>query len=224
MQLHESHIERFPDDFARVAGLFEEVRLLARRLSYAGNPNGDGFAAGALGVLRTLSEHGAQTAPQIGRLRGTSRQNIQILVNRLADEGLVEFVKNPAHKRSEFVRLTGLGKKTFEKEHGQEAAFVAGVASQLPEADVEAVSLVLQKIRSMMGEGGGQRAEGSGLRSEVRGQRAKDQSQGTDSVTQGAESRNQKSEVRRPKAKEESAAEKLPEPEADDSELPYNLL
>jgi hypothetical protein len=94
----------------------------------------------------------------------------------------------------------------------------------LPEADVEAVSLVLQKIRDLMGEGGGQRAEESGLRSEVRGQRAKDQSQGTDSVTQGAESRNQKSEVRRPKAKEESAAEKLPEPEADDSELPYNLL
>jgi DNA-binding MarR family transcriptional regulator len=224
MQLHESHVEKSPDDFAHVAGLLEEVRLLARRLSYAGNTNGDGFAAGALGVMRTLSEHGAQTAPQIGRLRGTSRQNIQILVNRLADDGLVEFVRNPAHKRSELVRLTELGKTTFEKEHGQEAAFVAGVASQLPEADVEAVSLVLQKIRDMMGEGGGQRAEGSGQSSEDRGKRVKGQSQGTDSGTQRAESKNQRSEVRRPKTKEESAAEKLPEPEADDSELPYNLL
>src|SRR5207247_10216928 len=69
-------------------------------LSLPGNSNepGDAVGAGEISVLRALSEHGAHTVPQIARLRDTSRQNIQILVNRLASQGLVEFSSNPDRK------------------------------------------------------------------------------------------------------------------------------
>src|SRR6184192_1276169 len=94
-------------ELERLEALFEEVRLLAKRLRLPGNSTepGDAVGAGEISVLRALSEQGTQTVPQIARLRGTSRQNIQILVNRLASQGLVEFSSNPAHKRSELVNL-----------------------------------------------------------------------------------------------------------------------
>jgi len=61
-------------------------------------------------ALQVLQRYGPQTVPQIARARFSSRQNIQILINRLKDEGLVEFVNNPDHKRSALVRLTSQGR------------------------------------------------------------------------------------------------------------------
>jgi DNA-binding MarR family transcriptional regulator len=127
MQSRDSDAAVTPDNFTRVVMLFEDVRLLARRLNYGNSNAGGGVAAGGLGVLRALREHGDQTVPQIGRLRGTSRQNIQIVVNRLAAEGFVEFVRNPAHKRSELVRLTDAGQRAFEAADREEADFVTGL-------------------------------------------------------------------------------------------------
>src|SRR5258708_1691561 len=61
-------------------------------------------------VLQAVHRSGAQTVPQIARLNSTSRQNIQVLVNRLKKEGCIEVVPNPAHRRSSLVRLTEQGR------------------------------------------------------------------------------------------------------------------
>src|SRR5262249_10210687 len=66
---------------------------------------------GLQNLLRALSPEDSQTVPQIARGLGTSRQNIQVLMNSLLKRKLVEFVSNPAHQRSRLVRLTEEGRQ-----------------------------------------------------------------------------------------------------------------
>src|SRR6266404_3443610 len=91
--------------------LLLEVNALAIRLRQEARrgQTPDELPSGGDNVLTLLAKHGALTVPQIGRLNSTSRQNIQIIVNRLARENCVELAHNPAHKRSELVRLTDRG-------------------------------------------------------------------------------------------------------------------
>jgi DNA-binding MarR family transcriptional regulator len=200
-----------PDISGGLAALFREVSALGIRLKVAPVfvERDDALAAGGLSVLRVLEGYGAQTVPQIARLRGTSRQNIQILVNRLEAEGCVELSLNPAHKRSELVQLTLLGRDLFAQAAEHEAAFLTELASRVPEAEVVSAAALLRRLREMLaggerlreGEKPGERRE----RSEVRGQ---------------------KSEVRRAaRTQKVTARAVIPdEPESDEGELPYNLL
>lgn len=85
------------------------------RLTAAGKRIGavSPWGGGTWGFLRTLHEHGPRTVPQIARSRPVSRQLIQRIANELAEAGLVEFVDNPAHRRSKLVRLTAKGEAAF---------------------------------------------------------------------------------------------------------------
>ncbi len=65
--------------------------------------------AGAYGLLRSLSESGPQTVPALARARPVARQHIQRMANEMAAQGLVEFIANPAHKRSRLLSLTPEG-------------------------------------------------------------------------------------------------------------------
>src|SRR2546423_8021593 len=91
----------------RLEALLVEVNGLANRLK-ATDPS-VAIPSASRAALQVLQRCGPQTVPQIARARFSSRQNIQILVNRLQQEGLVELVGNPEHKRSGLVRLTSRG-------------------------------------------------------------------------------------------------------------------
>ena len=79
---------------------FHRLKIVADEVHHQGEMSG-----GLRGILRRLNKLGEQTVPQMARERSVSRQNVQMLVNQLAEDGYVEFVENPAHKRSPFVRL-----------------------------------------------------------------------------------------------------------------------
>ena len=67
------------------------------------------------GVLMNLHRLGPQTVPQMARSRQVSRQNIQTIVNLLLDDGYIELIDNPAHKRSSMVSLTLNGESYVEE-------------------------------------------------------------------------------------------------------------
>src|ERR1700741_4158495 len=92
--------------------LLAEVSILATRLKHGRHvfEEDADLAGGARSVLLLLGRQGAQTVPALARLRSTSRQNIQIVVNRLKASGLAKLESNPAHKRSALVRLTSKGR------------------------------------------------------------------------------------------------------------------
>ena len=68
---------------AELDSLLAEVNTLATQLKQGRQPfeSQRDWSGGVRSVLLALSRNGTQTVPEIGRLRCTSRQNIQIVVN-----------------------------------------------------------------------------------------------------------------------------------------------
>ncbi len=100
------------------------ARALMHRLKVAAAElHGQGeLSAGKRGVLLSLDALGPRTVPQLARDRPVSRQHIQMLVNPLLEDGCVELVDNPAHKRSKLVQLTEKGMAVVAAMKQREAA------------------------------------------------------------------------------------------------------
>lgn len=131
--------------------LFFEARALSNRLKQSVRSiHRDDLPMGALAILQSLEQDASLTVPQIARHRSTSRQNVQIIVNGLASAGFVEFVENPAHKRSDLLRLTARGAKLLADAVTREAAFLARLLPHIAEAQVLSAAKLLRKLRSVI--------------------------------------------------------------------------
>lgn len=139
-----SKIETLDALFTATVSLFHALTAAAEDLHQQGN-----FTAGKRGLLRGLYQLGPQTVPQMARARPVSRQYIQMLTDRLAEEGLVEFVDNPAHKRSWLVRLTEKGKALIEAMLTREARVFKELSVPVSEQDVLAATAVLRSFREV---------------------------------------------------------------------------
>lgn len=139
-------------DAALVLALLEEVVALYLVLrAVVARVHGQGPVTGAVrGLLRDLDRFGPQTVPQLARRRAVSRQDRQALVNRLRDQGLVELVENPAHRRSPLVRLTPRGKALVDEMTQREAELLEALGIHRPEADLRAAADVLRAIRERL--------------------------------------------------------------------------
>jgi DNA-binding MarR family transcriptional regulator len=82
--------------------------------------------------------------------RPVSRQHCQTLVNGLAEQGLVEFLDNPRHKRSKLVRITKRGRARFESMKAQFTDVAAVYAPHFSAAEVEAATDVCRRARNMI--------------------------------------------------------------------------
>jgi DNA-binding MarR family transcriptional regulator len=132
--------------FAEAAALGNRLKKNARNL----HRNDNLSATGRL-VLQTLHLHGPQTVPQLAALRSTSRQNIQVLADRLEAAGYITFQANPAHKRSDLVSLTDAGKALLASANQREAELIAQFLTQTTKAEIVASAELLRKLRSLLG-------------------------------------------------------------------------
>ena len=96
----DSKAEAISELMLEVAQCFFRIRAVGRKAGLITR-----WGGGAFGFMRSLALLGPLTVPQIAQMRPTSRQRMQ----RLADEGLVEFINNPKHRRSKLVQLTRKG-------------------------------------------------------------------------------------------------------------------
>jgi len=103
--------------------------------------------------------------------------------------------------------MTVAGRSVFAKAERQETEFVAGLASRLPEADVAAARAVVRRIRELLAEGE---------------KHSKLQIPNPRKIPSSKSQYGTSDEDHRSTAREET--EEKPVPEADESELPYNLL
>ena len=74
----------------------------------------NGVNASMRSVMEILSYAGSITVPEIGRVKGVSRQHIQLVVNTLLKVGLIKRQDNPSDKRTYLVSLTSTGKDTYD--------------------------------------------------------------------------------------------------------------
>lgn len=132
--------------------LFEECVDLANYLKRKARQTHRGERLSASGriLLQSLQLNGPQTVPALAHLRSTSRQNIQVLVDRLAVAGYVEFASNPGHRRSDFVQLTHEGEALLASANQREAGVLATLMPHTTEAEVNNAADLLRKLRELM--------------------------------------------------------------------------
>jgi DNA-binding MarR family transcriptional regulator len=132
--------------------LFEEVTVvhqgLQRIIETLHGPSE--LTRACRGILRDLYRLGPRTVPQLARPRPVSRQNVLMLVHRLANEGMVEFVRNPEHRRSHLVRLTPEGRALLEEMWGREMALLRSFDLDIPLDELQTATSVLQRLRVLM--------------------------------------------------------------------------
>jgi DNA-binding MarR family transcriptional regulator len=189
--------------------LFAEVLVLAIQLSKTARTlhRSDRLPSGGRALLQFIERTGPHTVPQVARARATSRQNIQMLVNQLEALGLMEFIANPAHKRSDLLRITPDGRALLNRATEREAKFLAPLLSHAREADVVAAAELLQKIRLLLAE---ELPSSSAKRRPKAGFRGQDPSHRTSPATE-------------PAVSSEMEAHSPPD-EAPDDEIPLALL
>lgn len=110
------------------------------------------WGGGLWGVLRTLKTEGPRTVPEIARSRPVARQRIQALANEMAADGLVEFVDNPAHRRSKLVRLTPEGEAAYVEITARLEALCASLAPRYDEGELRTTAAVLRRLREDVSE------------------------------------------------------------------------
>lgn len=108
--------------------------------------------AGSWGLLRSLATEGPQTVPQLARARPVSRQHIQTLANELAAQDLVEFVDNPAHRRSKLVAITAEGERRLAEVTERIEATYEVISSGMDETEIRAATKVLSELRRRAAE------------------------------------------------------------------------
>src|SRR6185369_13065046 len=128
----------------RVQVLSEQVRHLARLLNRPGQ-----FRGARQRILLAIASEGALSVPYLARTTGTSRQNVQLLIDRLAQDGCIEPCDNPAHKRSPLYRLTPIGGEALTRARRAEAPVLERLA--LPAEQIEMAIEVLKRIGQHLG-------------------------------------------------------------------------
>lgn len=121
-----------------VAELMLEMAQCFFRIRAVGQKTGliTSWGGGAFGFIRSLALLGPLTVPQIADMRPTSRQRMQRLADELADEGLVEFIDNPKHRRSKLARLTPKGDARYRELNARFLAIASTLGIALDEADI----------------------------------------------------------------------------------------
>ncbi len=142
-----------PTNLARIRAILDEAAALTKQVGQPVALNESWIPSAEAQVIRLLDENGPASVPQLGRLRNTSRQNIQVLINRMVKEGVVELIDNPVHKRSPLVRLTETGRLLPSKARAAEAEMLERLAGIISAEELETVTAVLAALRKKLLEG-----------------------------------------------------------------------
>jgi DNA-binding MarR family transcriptional regulator len=125
-----------------VVALYHLLQVVAARVH-----SDIGLTPAQRGVLKSIERHGPQTVPQMARARPVSRQYIQTIVNQLIQEGLVEVISNPVHRRSGLIRLTPNGEELVTAVAEKERDIISRLKIDACDEDLQFAALVLQKVR-----------------------------------------------------------------------------
>jgi DNA-binding MarR family transcriptional regulator len=132
----------------KMVALTQAVRGVFNRLKALGDElHGDLDVTTAMrAVMETLSDAGPMTVPQIAKLKGVTRQHIQLLADALVDAGLASVKENPAHRRSSLITLTEKGRRAFAKMRAREAPLIEELSGEFEAQELERATVVLTRL------------------------------------------------------------------------------
>lgn len=100
-------------------------------------------------VLSAASD-AAKTVPQIARILGVSRQNVQRIADALVSESLARFGENPDHKASPHLLLTDQGRTALATLSRAAASHHEALAAKLKGIDLKALRQDLTTLQSAL--------------------------------------------------------------------------
>lgn len=100
-----------------------------------------------LGAIALASQ--PPNIPQIAAAMGVTRQGVLKQINLLVDEGLVQPLPNPAHKRSPLYVLTKIGQTTYDALADRWNRHAQKIAAGFTAADLDAALRVLSVLSQL---------------------------------------------------------------------------
>ena len=100
-----------------------------------------------LGAIALASQ--PPNIPQIAAAMGVTRQGVLKQINLLVDEGLVQPLPNPAHKRSPLYVLTKIGQTTYDALADRWNTHAQKMAAGFTAADLDAALRVLSVLSQL---------------------------------------------------------------------------
>jgi len=148
--------------------LVSEITLIARLLSFAsvGRRSDRTLSSGCLAVLRAIAREGPQSVPEIAWSQAASRQNVQVMINRLLARGYVEGLSNPAHKSSLLFTLTESGQNILDNHKTEGKVWETKLVESLDGTELQAVVAALSRIHRLLAT----ETQIAGIKSKMAGQ------------------------------------------------------
>ena len=139
---------------APVEALLQEVLVLSNQIKKAAfQTSADELLPTPTKVLlQDLRRLGPRTVPDLARERASSRQNVQIIVNRLEKLGYVTSGSNPNHKKSELISITEQGELLLEKGERETLQMIDRLSGVITERQADDVLRTLKKVRRALGD------------------------------------------------------------------------
>jgi DNA-binding MarR family transcriptional regulator len=133
------------DLIVEIVATFFLLRAEGMRIGVVSS-SGEGYWS----VLRLLKVNGPQTVPQLARYRYVPRQSVQKLANEMLNDGVIEFLNNPAHKRSKLLRLTPKGEAVFAEMSDRIANLAETLAEQQDAAQLQNAANVVKHLHEQL--------------------------------------------------------------------------
>lgn len=89
------------------------------------------------------------TVPQIADRMGVSRQGAQKQLNLLVDDGLIEKLSNPAHRRSHLYHLTPQGEALFQQLNTSWQSHATVTGQHFSKSELETTLRVLSELANL---------------------------------------------------------------------------
>ena len=129
-----------------------EITWLVRRLFRAMAAAADnylaasGLSAADRAVMEFLYPRQELSVPEIARRYNVSRQHVQVTVNALLEKGLLRGIANPQHKRSRLMRLSDLGRDSFDEIRHNETALVKKIFGDVSDDALETTRATIKAL------------------------------------------------------------------------------
>lgn len=97
-------------------------------------------------VMSAAASDRPHTVPQIARVLGVTRQNVQRIADLLVAEGAAEYRDNPDHRASPHLLLTRRGQAALERITKAAGGYHSRIARRLSPADVASLQRGLRRL------------------------------------------------------------------------------
>src|SRR5579872_383867 len=103
-------------------------------------------------VMSAAASDRPHTVPQIARVLGVTRQNVQRIADLLVAEGAAEYRDNPDHRASPHVILTRSGRTALERITQAAAGYHAALTQKLSPSDMASLQRGLRRLLEALSE------------------------------------------------------------------------